>query len=199
MTDPEIYDQAEFLFALERHAPEEYASLRRIASGPAAKDEAEVAERLERWGIDVPWLRRALLEWIPDVREWGSRVGRPSLGGGSGEHGKVLPLRWEPGDGEDRKTFHERALRGLAAYERYVMKWAREKGIARAYERKRGLPIGVDRWKPLVLHRVRGWPIERVARQHGLDGPESARKAVKELSKRLGFTTPLRRKGADRN
>jgi hypothetical protein len=199
MREPDAYDQAEFLAALERHAPEQYAGLRNIAKGPPAEDVAEVAARLAQWGADVPWLRRTILDWIPDVREWGSKIGRPAVGGGSREHGATLSLSWEPADGENRAAFRARALRALDAYERHVAKWARAHGIARAYERRRALPVGLDRWKPLVLHCVRDWSIERVARQHGLDGPEAARKAVKDLATRLGFTVRLRRKGADRN
>ncbi len=174
MRGPEEYDQREFLAALERHAPEEDASLRRIANGPAAQDATEVAARLQRWGADAPWLRDALLEWIGDVRQWGSKVGRPNPNGDWPRHGAVLSLSWEPSDGKDRETFHASALRKLDAYERHVVKWARAKGIARAYERKRALPVGMDRWAPLVLHCIRGWPIERVALKYGLDGPEAA-------------------------
>lgn len=199
MSGPEAYDQAEFLAALERHAPAAFADLRSIAKGPAADDETEVAARLKRWNLEAPWLRYALVTWIGDIREWGSKVGRPSLAGGSLEHGQVLPLRWEPSGGENREAFHTRALRALDEYELQVMKWARSNGIARAYERKRGLPTGLDRWQPLILERVRGWPIDRVARQFGLDGPESARRAVKALARRLGFTISLRRRAADRN
>jgi hypothetical protein len=196
---PNEYDAAEFMAALEDHAPAEYAGLRSIAKGPAADDAAEVAARLERWGIDAAWLREALLGWIPDVREWGARVGRPNPIGLERRHGAVLSLSWEPSEGESFKAFHARAARMLKAYERHVMTWARANGVARAYERRRGLPVGRDRWKPLILYSVRGFSIDRIAQQHGLDGPEAARKAVKALANHLGLTVSLRRRRADRN
>lgn len=192
MTEPHMQDQAEFFAAFEKYAPEEYLEARNIANGAPERDEVEVTTRLQAWSLDAPWLRRGLLELVRDIRQWGDIARWPGLVEPAPMADRPLVMTWRPAEGESEKAFRDRARRLLNEYVRSIQAEAKAKGIVRAYERERDLPLGVDRWQLLLLRRVRGWPVQRVADHFRVDR-KSVTTALRDLERRIGLLVSLGR------